>query len=93
MLAHDLQIGKKVYHIKNCEKQAVSGSRAIAQALQLPSTADTQDDSSVPSDPILLRQPLKPEEEEQLREMFSDVIKSKVVTMNDVRGIATANVR
>ena len=80
------QTAKKIYRIKNREKQAVSaGSRAVTQAWQLPSMAEMQDDSAVPSDPILLRQPWKPKEEEQLREIFSDIIKSKAVTMKDVR--------
>ena len=85
LLAHDLQTAKKIYRVKNREKQAVSGSRAIAQAWQLPSMAETHGDYAVPYDPILLRQAWKPKEEEQLREIFSDIIKSKAVTMNDVK--------
>ena len=88
LLAHNLETAKKTYRIRNCEKQAVKGTSAIAKAwavmeVMVPENKQISELNQL-SQTSPMRLPWTQEDEDEVKMVYADCIKVGSVTTNTV---------
>ena len=84
LLAHDLTTAKKYYRMRDRERQAIKGSRAIEQVFhpaKLPEASSAIGEAT----PLRLRKTWAEQEEKEVRSAFEEEISQKQISMDNVR--------
>ena len=88
LLAHDLVTAKRVYRMRNRERQAVRGTNAISKALHVTEPHDqtvNADKHALYTSPQRLRKPWTDAQNVEINAVFSEEIQKKVITIDIVR--------